>query len=365
MDEPCTSKGPRVVHAPIDRLGIVGLWIRRQLLAQILNGTPVLELIQKHRTPGLTRVMKFFTLLGTEDFYVLLAITMLWDIDARLGRLLILLMAAAFYFAGAVKNMLILPRPPSPPIIPLKTDTDWGLPSHHALLGVNMPWYIWFYMYQNYQLEPTVAVLLFTTLASWSFCVMFSRLYLGVHSPADVVTGGILGCLLLAFWLQVDNMVDFYITTSNTCYIILVVVIVLMLIHPDPHPLTITYDDTMAMAGITVGISFGRSFAPSRIMYAILDKTSFTSLGMLRFGYLSFARLAIGLATYVVLKRILYHSIRLLMTGVAHLLGISTVCIKRRLLVKNNNPYYDSNFRLPDEVITLILYVLYDSPIKS
>lgn len=350
MEEPDISEEPRVVHAPIDKLGNVGLWIRRQLLLQILNGTPVLELIQKHRTPGMTRVMKFFTFLGTEDFYVLLVVSLVWVFDARLGRLLVLLMAAAFYFGGAVKNLLILPRPPSPPIIPLKKETDWGLPSHHTLLGVNMPLYLWFYMYQNYQLEPMVAVVLFTVLTTWSFCVMFSRLYLGVHSPADVVTGGILGCLLLAFWLQIDNMVDYYISTSNGCYVILAGVIVLMVIHPDPYPLTITYDDTLAMAGITIGVAFGRSFAPHRIMYAVLDKHSFASLDLLKFGYLSCTRFIIGLMTYLVLKEVLYRFTRLLMTGVCQLLGISTICIKRRLLVTKNNPYYNSNFRLPDEV---------------
>lgn len=350
MEESHTSEEPRVVHAPIDKLGSVGLWIRRQLLTQILNGTPVLELIQKHRTPGVTRMMRFFTFLGTEDFYVVLVISFLWVFDARLGRLLVLLMAAAFYLAGAVKNTLVLPRPPSPPIVPLNKETDWGLPSHHALLGVNMPWYLWFYMYQNYHLELVVSIMLFTTLAIWSFCVMFSRLYLGVHSPADVVTGGILGCLLLACWLQVDNMVDFYITTPNSCYMILSAVIILLLIHPDPHPLTITYDDTVALAGITVGVSFGRSLASHQIIYAVLDKHRFTSLTILKFSYLSCARVVIGLTVYLVLKEILYHSTRLLLTGTCQLFGISTICVKRKLLITTNNPYYNSNFKIPDEV---------------
>lgn len=37
---------------------------------------------------------------------------------------------------------------------------------------------------------------------------MFSRVYLGVHSPADIVSGGILGCLLLSAFLQIDDAVS-------------------------------------------------------------------------------------------------------------------------------------------------------------
>lgn len=44
---------------------------------------------------------------------------------------------------------------------------------------------------------------------------MFSRLYLGVHSPADIVSGGIVGCIILALWIKVDNAVDLYISFGN------------------------------------------------------------------------------------------------------------------------------------------------------
>ena len=37
---------------------------------------------------------------------------------------------------------------------------------------------------------------------------MFSRLYLGVHSPADIVAGGIIGCVILAYWIKIDTIVD-------------------------------------------------------------------------------------------------------------------------------------------------------------
>ena len=75
---------------------------------------------------------------------------------------------------------------------------------------------------------------------------MLSRLYLGVHSPADIVSGGLLGCLLLSAYLQIDDAVrqfakrsrfitilllklDFFISTPGIypvlCYLALVLLL--------------------------------------------------------------------------------------------------------------------------------------------
>ncbi len=101
--------------------------------------------------------------------------------------------------------MLCLPRPPCPPVAPLHKCQDWSFPSHHAVLSATMPWYLWFYTafhYSDYIHHTQVGVALFTVIALWSFSVMFSRIYLGVHSPADVLSGGVVGGLLLTVWLQ-------------------------------------------------------------------------------------------------------------------------------------------------------------------
>ena len=45
--------------------------------------------------------------------------------------------------------------------------------------------------------------------------VLLCRVYLGVHSPADVVCGSICGCLILSLWLKVDNFLDHYISSGN------------------------------------------------------------------------------------------------------------------------------------------------------
>ena len=180
--------------------------------------------MQHLRSPLLNSVMGGVSFLGEEEFYTLLVPMVMWVCEARLGRLLALLMALAFYCTGELavrhhklliftlsctgflKNLLCLPRPPVPPVSPLHHCQDWSLPSHHALLSVNIPWYLWFYLQLHYPdtLGPGQQMSLFLVISLWSFLVMFSRMYLGVHSPADILSGGIIGCLLLAAWLQVS-----------------------------------------------------------------------------------------------------------------------------------------------------------------
>eukprot|EP00731_Ephydatia_muelleri_P038076 Em0648g3a len=204
----CEDNANLKVFPPIHRFGNSGRWIRAKLLAGILHGTPVLLHIQNLRTPRLNMIMKMVSFLGEEEFYTPLVAAIVWLVDARLGRLVTLLMALGFYLAGATKNFLCLPRPPSP-VVPLERCNDWALPSHHAVLSVNVPWYIWFYTYlHSSNMSSSVLFVLFFLTVLWSFSVMFSRMYLGVHSPADIVVGGILGCLLLAGWLHWDLYID-------------------------------------------------------------------------------------------------------------------------------------------------------------
>ena len=128
--------GELSVYPPIYRLGALGRWIREKLMAGscsvmieigisskiikstlesingceivlhftrvlgILSGTPVLLRIQSLRTAPVDVSMGVVSFLGEEEFYTLLVVLILWVCDARLGRLLSLLMAISFYVTG-------------------------------------------------------------------------------------------------------------------------------------------------------------------------------------------------------------------------------------------------------------------------
>ena len=345
----CEDSAKLKVFPPIYRFGDAGRWIHAKLLAGILHGTPVLLHIQSLRTPRLNMMMKMVSFLGEEEFYTPLVAAIVWLLDARLGRLVTMLMALGFYLAGATKNFLCLPRPPSP-VVPLERCSDWALPSHHAVLSVNVPWYIWFYAYlHNSNVSLTVLTILFLLTVLWSFSVMFSRMYLGVHSPADIVVGGVLGCLLLAGWLHWDLYIDWYIVSSATSsLVILTVVMVLLYIHPDPHPTTCVFAETVCMAGVASGFVLGRAHSGSTIVLALVESRHSYGSNLSLVGC-GLVRVLTGIVFLVILKMAAAFLCKKVLYFMCQLIGLEPVCVKRRSVVTSDKVHFSTSFVVLDQ----------------
>ena len=98
--------------APIDYYGSLGRSIRHHLLNFIEVGQPILVLLQRRRSPQLTRIMRFASFFGTEDFFTIYIIFLQWCVNARLARLYTILMSMAFYVVGfcKVERSKFMPR---------------------------------------------------------------------------------------------------------------------------------------------------------------------------------------------------------------------------------------------------------------
>ena len=260
------------------------------------------------------------------------------------ARLMVLLMALCFYVTGFLKNLLCLPRPPSPPVTPLQRCQDWSLPSHHAVLNVNIPWFIWFYIDINYTASTTVKMAVFTLIAIWSFSVMFSRMYLGVHSPADILTGGVIGCGLLATWLQFYERIDALLNQPSLPTVVGVVCIVALLLslHPDPYPVTIIFAETVCMTGIAVGFVIGQVLTPPTGCGLLQDSDLYSSVSSIV--VCACVRYFLGLVI-LVLAKIAAEKIAKTLLGIAgQVAGVTTVCVKRKSEVSSNRVHFSSQF---------------------
>ena len=264
-----------------------------------------------------------------------------------LCRLMVVLMAMCFYLTGFLKNTLCLPRPPAPPIIPLQHCQDWSLPSHHAVLNVAVPWFLWFYLTLTYRPPSLTLCFLFPLISLWSFCVMFSRMYLGVHSPADIFTGGMLGCLLLALWMQWYEGINLFLSgaiSPSSALAVLCVVVCLLAAHPDPYPVTIVFAETVCMVGVAVGFVLAGVVIPSygRAQGLLEQRHAYASIPSIV--VCSVLRYTVGLIAMVMLKNGAELVVRTVLRLVAQATGIPTVCIKRRSEVTSERVHFSSAF---------------------
>ncbi len=163
------------------------------------SGVTLILLLQTLGT-GFVNLMKGFTFLGNEEFYLLIFPALYWCIDNTLGLRTGIMLMISGILNSYFKWMLHLPRPYwySTDVTAFTAETSFGAPSGHSqnavavwgliAASISKPW-AWI-----------VAVILM-------FCIGLSRLVLGVHFYLDVLTGWLLGALLLWAFLRFEKPV--------------------------------------------------------------------------------------------------------------------------------------------------------------
>ncbi len=142
-----------------------------------------------------------FSSLGNGYFYLLILPLLYWCVDARLGLRvgLILLFSAGvnelfkFAFAG--------PRPywVSAQVKPLSAETSFGVPSGHAQNAVSVWGMMAGYFKKSWAWIAASALMLL---------IGFSRIYLGVHFPHDVLAGWLIGAVILTLFLRLWDSIS-------------------------------------------------------------------------------------------------------------------------------------------------------------
>jgi membrane-associated phospholipid phosphatase len=136
--------------------------------------------------------MRFFSFLGTEDFFLLVLPVLYWSVDSSLGMRVGFILLFNQALNGLFKVALAGPRPywMSDKVLPLASESSFGLPSGHAESAAG----VWGIMgaYINKAWSWALAILII-------FLIGLSRVYLAVHFPLDVLLGWLIGGLTL--WL--------------------------------------------------------------------------------------------------------------------------------------------------------------------
>ena len=169
-----------------------------------MSGLDMLVALERIRLPALNLFFEGITYLGAEEAYLLVFIVVYLCINRRLGFRLFLAFVVSAYVMAVCKELWAVPRPylAHPDLVhplALSTAEGYSMPSGHALL----PTVVWGYVALQlrswrWRLIPVAIIML----------VSFSRLYLQLHWPADVLVGLALGAALLGVYVKVTGWID-------------------------------------------------------------------------------------------------------------------------------------------------------------
>ncbi|KAL8817267.1 MAG: hypothetical protein Q9223_003872 [Gallowayella weberi] len=239
---------------------------RQKLIPLVRWETPYVARLQNAmRSPLLDSYFSITANLGTHTFFMIFLPILFWCGYTNLGRGLVHVLASGVFLTGFVKDMLCLPRPLSPPLSRISmspsVSLEYGFPSTHSTNAVSVAVYAVFMLRRS--AGPEVSSTLRTTLEILSYCyatsIILGRIYCGMHGFLDVVIGGILGALLsILQCLYGDVFDDFMFRGSIVApMLILLLVLVLVRIHPEPADDCPCFDDSIAFAGVIIGVEAG------------------------------------------------------------------------------------------------------------
>jgi membrane-associated phospholipid phosphatase len=212
-------------------------------------GVDVIVAIQAIHSPMVDVFFNGVTSLGSEEFYLFLLPLLYWCIDKRLAQRLAYLFLFSAYSNAALKGLFRHPRPFEfdPRVLKLDwvpaDELGYGFPSGHSQSAITAWGYlaVWVGRRWMWMLAATLVIL-----------VAFSRMYLGVHFPTDVLGGLLIGGVWLGLFVVIEPRLEHWLSRQTFG-----LQIGLALVVPAALLLAYSSGDATAAMGTLIGLGVG------------------------------------------------------------------------------------------------------------
>ena len=151
-----------------------------------------------------------------------------------------------------IKNLFGLPRPYGEGISSLAVEKDFGFPSTHTINAIVNTGFVVFVCTES------IAFRIFYLF--YIICVSFSRMYMGVHSPADVCCGVLIGFLHLFIMVNFYKYIIAFLSNPISLPILIIFFMILLTMMPRCKDYNSTPKRTGMICGCITAIAIVMSF---------------------------------------------------------------------------------------------------------
>jgi undecaprenyl-diphosphatase len=193
-------------------------WLAEEVLHRqsLAFDSAVRNAVHQRATPLLTILMRGLSLLGSADVLLPLVVVALVVMAGTGIRRQAILLVGSLTGAAVLEATLklVFHRPRPQPFFNLPAPGDYAFPSGHAM--VSLCFYITLAWIVSEQLATRWSrVAVWTSAALLTGLIGFSRIYLGVHYPTDVIGGYTAGLVWMASVAKVRNWPRLAAATAN------------------------------------------------------------------------------------------------------------------------------------------------------
>lgn len=183
--------------------------------------TTFITWVQRYATPLLDGIFKAFTFLGNAEYYILVIPLLFWLYDKKFALRFGVFFLGNAWLNSFLKHIFQVPRPP----VALHKIKQGGLsfPSGHAQGSTT------FWGYLAVQIKRPWAYIAAVILCC---LVAFSRVYLGVHFPHDILAGILIGIIWIVVYEFFNRKVKLKLNLWQWFLASLALCALMLLLHP-------------------------------------------------------------------------------------------------------------------------------------
>lgn len=245
-----------------------------------MEGNKTVVEVQKYRSVPLDVILRYSGVFFDELFNTVGLPLLYWLGFYKLATHMIFVISYNLILGNIIKDLLCLPRPKHPAMnLEPRCFGEHGFVSTHTMQVIGASAVLYSNLVESSWADSSMLLLL---LSLWCGVVSISRIYVGAHTPPDVIGGMFLGAIINYAYFLNSQYLFFYMT--NFPLVLFAILLLILCTYPTPAAPTSSFRHTLYFSAAQAGVIAGvwRRFPTSTVLLGHLTGVEYLKAVVIR-----------------------------------------------------------------------------------